>query len=305
MKSERASRRRGRRSSFRPFALVAAFVLLLLAVGVAWAASWKGFRPGSIAVFGNTRVATSRILVVAAIDPHVNIWLQSSAGIAARLRRIRSIAQVAVHRSLPNRVALVIRERIPEARLVAGDGSCAVDRRGYLFPLLPREVKLPAILAKERSCAARRIPAASQTMRLLSLLRRADAAGIRFAALSFDGYGEERGALADGTQLYIGDGTQLERKFAEIRALEQRLRSEWGHIKALDLRAPSTPVIVDGKKVEGGAAFSISAMKGRGKRAPDRSQAKTSSNHLREVSKSPRSGDPPRASSPNHSASSP
>ena len=305
MKNERMSRRRGRRSRLRPFALVAAFALLLLAAGVAWAASWKGFRPGSIAVLGNARVATSRILVVAAIDPRVNIWLQSSAGISARLRRIRSIAQVAVHRSLPNRIALVVRERIPAARLVAGDGTCAIDRRGYLFPLLPSDERLPAILAKQRNCAARRIPPTSQTMRLLSVLGRADAAGIRLAALSLDRYGEERGVLADGTQIFIGDGTQLERKFAEVRALEQRLRSGWGNIKALDLRAPSTPVIVDGKKIEGGGAFSINAMKGRDKRALDRSQAKTSSNHLHGVLKSQRSGDPPRASSPNHSASSP
>ena len=305
MTSERTSRRRGRRPRLRPFALVGFFALLLLTAALAWAASWRGFRPGGIIVRGNSRVATARILSVAAIDPHVNIWLQSSAGISARLMHIRSIAHVAVHRSLPNRVTLVIDQRIPAARLVADDGTCAVDRRGYLFPLLPRDGELPAIVADRERCAALRVAQGSSTMRLLSVLRRADAAGIRFAALSLDRYGEERGLLTDGTQIAIGDGTQLARKFAEVRALERRLRAAWKHIKTLDLRAPSTPVVVDGKKAEGVGAFSLNATTGRDKRVPDRSQGKTSSNRSREVSKNPRLGAPPRASSPNHFASSP
>ena len=305
MKNERTSRRRGKRSRLRPFALVALFALLVVTAGLAWAASWRGFRPRHIEVIGNTRVATARILAAAAIDPHVNIWLQSSGGMTARLLRIRSIASVSVHRSLPNRVTLVVSQRIPEARLVAGDGSCAVDRRGYLFPLQPKDDTLPAIVAKRRSCSERRLPTASLTMRLLSVLRRADAAGVALAALTLDRYQEERGTLADGTLLYIGDGTQLERKFAEVQALEKRLHSTWAHIKALDLRAPSTPVVVEGKKVEGGGLSSVNATKDRGKRALLRSPVKISSNHLRGVSKNRRSGDPPRGSSPNHSASSP
>ncbi|MGC8484210.1 MAG: cell division protein FtsQ/DivIB [Candidatus Baltobacteraceae bacterium] len=277
----------------------------MLTAGLAWAASWRGFQPTGVVVLGNDRVATARILAVAAIDPHVNIWLQSSGGISARLMRIRSVARVAVHRSLPNRVTLVIDQRIPAARLVADDGSCAVDRRGYLFPLLPRDGGLPAIVAKQLRCTKLRVPPDSPTMRLLSVLARADAAGIRFAALSLDRYGEDRGVLTDGTQIFIGDGTQLDRKFAEVRALELRLHADWRHIKALDLRAPSTPIVVDGKKVEGGGALSVNAMKGRDTRALDRSQVKTSSNRSHEVSKNLRSGGPPRASSPDHFASSP
>ncbi len=302
---ERTSRRRGRRSRFRPFALVALFALLVLTAGLAWAASWRGFRPGHVEVIGNTRVATGRILAVAAIDPHVNIWLQSSGGIAARVLRIRSIAHVSVNRSLPNRVALVVSQRVPEARLVAGDGSCAVDSRGYLFPLQQKDETLPAIVAKRRNCSTRRLPPASRTMRLLSVLQRADAAGVPLATLTLDRYEEERGSLADGTLLYIGDGTQLERKFDEVQALKKRLHSTWAHIKALDLRAPSTPVVVEGKKVEGDGLPVINATKGRGTRAPHRSPVKISSSHWYGVSKSPRSGGPPRGSSPTHSASSP
>lgn len=306
MKNDRrvARSRRGR-SRMRPFALVAVFAVLLLGVGFAWAASWPGFRPRSVVVYGNLRVPTSRILAAAAVDPRMNMWLQSSSGIESRVLRIRSIARVSVHRYLPNRLSIVVRERRPVARLVAEGGRCAVDRRGYIFPNVERDRALPAVLSARNLCAKRRLPEGSTTMRLLALLRRADEAGVRLATLTHDRYGEERGVLVDGTLLYIGDGTHLARKFAEVRALEERLRGTWKNIKALDLRAPSTPIVVEGRKVEGEWPLSVSAMKGRGRPALHRSPEKTSSSRSRAVSKNPRSGDPQRASSPVHSASSP
>ncbi|NNM98375.1 MAG: FtsQ-type POTRA domain-containing protein [Candidatus Eremiobacteraeota bacterium] len=277
---------------------------LLLGAGFAWAASWPGFRPGRITVAGNERVSRARILAAASVDPRVNIWLQSSAGISARLLHIRAIAHVAVHRYLPNHLSIVIHERRPAARLLARDGICAVDRRGYLFPALAKDRSLPNLVSARSACAERRLSATSTTMHLLEVLRLADASGVHLAVLSHDRYGEDRGVLADGTLLYIGDGTQLDRKFAEIRALEKRLRGSWGKIKALDLRAPSTPVVVEGRKSEGGGLLPINAMKGRDRRAPRRSPARISSSRLRAVSKNPRSGVPQRASSPAHSASS-
>ncbi|NNM93521.1 MAG: FtsQ-type POTRA domain-containing protein [Candidatus Eremiobacteraeota bacterium] len=305
MKGERTGRRRGRSSRLRPFALVAFVAALLLGAGFAWAASWPGFRPGRITVVGNERVSKARILEAASIDPRINIWLQSSAGISARLLRMRAIAHVAVHRYLPNRLSIVIRERTPVARLVAGDGPCVVDRRGFLFPALRKDRALPAVLTKRRTCAERRIPARSMTMRLLSVLRLADAADVRIAALSHDRYGEDRGVLADGTLVYIGDGTHLDRKFAELRALEKRLRASWGRVRAIDLRAPSTPVVVDGRKSVAGALVPINATKGRDRRVPHHSPVKTSSSRLRGASKNQSSGARQRASSPNRSASSP
>uniref|UniRef100_E6Q2G6 POTRA domain-containing protein n=1 Tax=mine drainage metagenome TaxID=410659 RepID=E6Q2G6_9ZZZZ len=305
MNVDRPGRRRGRRSRLRPFALAALVVALLLGAGFAWAASWPGFRPGRITVYGNQRVSTTSILAAASIDPRINIWLQSSAGIAARVLRLHAIARVAVHRSLPNRLSMVIRERTPVARLVAGDGSCVVDRRGFLFLALPKDRALPAVITEQRLCAERRLSAASRTMRLLSVLRLADAAGVRFAALSHDRYGEDRGVLADGTLIYIGDGTHLGRKFAELRALEERLRGSWAKVKALDLRAPSTPVVVDGRKIEGGGLLRINARTGRDRRELHRLPAKTSSSRSHAVSKNLSLGARQRASSPNRSASLP
>ena len=306
MKNDRrVGRSRRGRSRIRPFAFVALLAVLVLGVGFAWAASWPGFRPRSVVVYGNVRVPASRILAEAAVDPRLNMWLQSSSGIASRVLRIRSIARVTVHRYLPNRLSIVVRERRPIARLVAEDGSCAVDRRGFIFPNAERDRALPAVLSARRLRAKRRLSEGSTTMRLLTLLRRADEAGVRLATLSHDRYGEERGVLVDGTLLYIGDGTHLARKFAEVRALEERLRGTWKNIKALDLRAPSTPIVVEGRKVEGEWPLPASGMKGRGRRALHRSPAKTSSSRSRAASKSPRSGGPQRASSPIHSASSP
>jgi len=305
MKSGRTGRRRRRGSRIRPFALMAAVVALLLTTGLLWAATWPGFRPGSVGVVGNHRVPTARILAAAAIDPRANIWLQSSSGISARVLAIRAIEAVAVHRSLPNRVMLDIHERTPVAQLFAGDGNCVVDGSGHLFPALPEDRSLPAVITKEMLCRVRRIPAASATLHLLAVLRRAEAAGIRLVALAHDRYGEDRATLADGTLLFIGDGTQLERKFAEVRALEERLHRSWSNVKALDLRAPSTPVVVDGRKIEGGGLLPINAMKDRGTRVPDRLPTKTSSSHSRAASKNLRSDAPQRASSPSRSASSP
>ncbi len=306
MNNHRRARRRRRGSSrIRPFALVALLGVLLLGAGFAWAASWPGFRPGIIGVYGNARVSSSRILAAAAVDPRMNIWLQSSNGIASRVLRIRAIAQVAVHRYLPNHLSIVIRERRPVARLVAKDGSCAVDRRGYVFPNEARDRSLPALLSGRRLCAVRRLPGRARAMRLLSLLRRSEAAGVRLAILSHDRYGGDLGVLADGTLLYIGDGTHLERKFEEIRALKERLRGSWKKIKALDLRAPSTPIVVDGKKIEGGGLLSINATKGRDRPELHRSPTKISSNRSRAVSKNRPSGALQRALSPTHSASSP
>ena len=100
----------------------------LAAAGVIGAAAWVLFGSRLLAVravvvTGTHLVPRSEILAVAGIEPGMPLILVNPAQVAARIDTIRQVRGARVTRSWPDRVVIVVRERIPALALAVPDGG--------------------------------------------------------------------------------------------------------------------------------------------------------------------------------------
>jgi cell division protein FtsQ len=110
----------------------------LLAAGVIVVAGWVVFESPllavrSVTVSGTRLVARSEVLAVAGVEPGTPLIRVDTAQAAARIAMIRQVRGARVTRSWPDRVVIVVRERIPVLDLTApGGGHDLVDGDGVV-----------------------------------------------------------------------------------------------------------------------------------------------------------------------------
>jgi cell division protein FtsQ len=110
----------------------------LLAAGVVVVAGWVVFESPlltvrSVTVSGTHLVPRSEVLAVAGVEPGTPLIRVNTAQAAARIAAIRQVRGARVTRSWPDRVAIVVRERIPALELTApGGGYDLVDGAGVV-----------------------------------------------------------------------------------------------------------------------------------------------------------------------------
>jgi cell division protein FtsQ len=100
----------------------------LAAAGVLGAAAWVLFGSRllvvrSVVVTGTHLVPRSEILAVGGVEPGMPLIRVNPAQVAARIDTIRQVRGARVTRSWPDRVVIVVRERIPALALAAPDGG--------------------------------------------------------------------------------------------------------------------------------------------------------------------------------------
>ncbi|MBV9272032.1 MAG: FtsQ-type POTRA domain-containing protein, partial [Candidatus Eremiobacteraeota bacterium] len=91
-------------AKLRPFWILIALLVIAVAVGAFYAATWPGFYPKRISVVGNRTVASSEILARAAILRTQNLWLQSAIRAERRIETIPDVKTASVRRTLPAEV---------------------------------------------------------------------------------------------------------------------------------------------------------------------------------------------------------
>jgi hypothetical protein len=150
IRAEVAQRNR-RRSGLRFLASLAGLVLLVAgtAAGVAFARHQWLYRMDALALRQLSAVTdgvlTEReILAQAGLRPGLNTFALDLPAVQARLRRHPRIASAEVHRELPDKVRLVIRERFPVARVKPSanaplDFFYLLDETGHVLLPLPRD----------------------------------------------------------------------------------------------------------------------------------------------------------------------
>jgi cell division protein FtsQ len=110
----------------------------LLAVGVVIVAGWVVFESPllavrSVTVSGTHLVSRSEVLAVAGVEPGTPLIRVNTAQAAARIAAIRQVRSARVTRSWPDRVAIVVRDRVPVLDLTApGGGYDLVDGDGVV-----------------------------------------------------------------------------------------------------------------------------------------------------------------------------
>ena len=125
-------RLRARLRRWRPFLIVGlVLVTLLTAIWLLWFSSVVTVR--GVEVSGNSAVGTARIERVAQVPLDRQLVRVDLGAIQARVEAIPAIRTVAVSRSWPHAIKIVVTERVPIAVVSRGTGLQAVDVDGVLF----------------------------------------------------------------------------------------------------------------------------------------------------------------------------
>jgi cell division septal protein FtsQ len=223
-----------------PIALGAA----VLGTAMAALAIWPGFYPKEILVSGNHRVTRGEILARAEIAPEVSIWLQNTSAIAKRVEAIPFISTAGVARIVPASIRITVAERVPFAIVRSGDESAVVDRQlRVLQPILDQDEDPTLVLQPGLDLEPGAFVRSADAIELRDAYEAISARQIEVTKLELDRFGGLVVTMRGGLRLLLGDG-DLGRKLTLADAILTQIVSRKGRIAAVDLRAPSAPVLV-------------------------------------------------------------
>ncbi|MDP9023930.1 MAG: FtsQ-type POTRA domain-containing protein [Candidatus Eremiobacteraeota bacterium] len=231
----------------RRFWILALFVLVVASIGGYIAGTSQAFFPRSVAVRGNHVVSRDEIAQKAAIARNRNVWLQNTRAMAKRVETIPFIATAKIRRALDADVTIEVTERVPFATVRTLDEEATVDRDLRVLGAGADEAApaLPLLIVRNHISL---VPGRFLKDETLSRLRGDDvalvAAHIPAVVLSTDRYGQLVATLRNGVRLLLGDDDDLARKLPLVDPILTQLARAHRPIAALDLRAPTTPIVV-------------------------------------------------------------
>ncbi|HEY8296920.1 MAG TPA: FtsQ-type POTRA domain-containing protein [Candidatus Baltobacteraceae bacterium] len=231
----------------RPFWILFAIVLVAAAGGAYYGATWPGFFPRTVRVIGNTSVPGGEILARAAIATDRNVWLQNTRAAARRVEAIPYVATARVRRSLPAGVTIEITQRVPYAVIaVASSGSRAlVDHDLRVLSLDAPPSTLPIFALKRLPVVNAGVFLKIESVRQMRGDYDALLAGhVIVSRLSFDRFGDLQATTRAGVRILFGDRDELAKTIPLIDPILSQVSRSGRPIAAVDLRAPSTPVVV-------------------------------------------------------------
>ena len=227
-------------------ALKLAGMLLLLggtAAGLAMAVHWvltsPRFAVAVVDVQGTSRLSPAEVREAAAISPGENLFRLNSEEVVARLMRLPSLKRAEVIRSFPNRVTLLVEERVPFTLAQAGrlywldeDGVSLGPELRAVTPPLPvvtgiASPVLVAGIATERARAA--------VFLIRTLLRTGSPLTREISEIDMSG--------ADGPVLYTAEGVEVrlgtadwEDRLGRLDGVLAQIRSLGEPVEYVDLR---------------------------------------------------------------------
>jgi cell division protein FtsQ len=224
-----------------PIALCA----VLLVAGFTVAATWPGFVAKTVVIGGNNRVSRDEILTRARVAAHVSIWLQNTGAIARRIEAIPYVDVARVDRVPPSTIRIVVSERKPFLVLRSGGDAALVDRT--LRVLQPADVAAPyPVLVLEPGITFEpgefvRLPTALQ---LRDAYEKMEGGKIVPVAMQYDRFGGLVVTIRGGLRLLLGSQNDLATKLTLADAILSQVVTPQRRVTAIDLRAPSAPVLV-------------------------------------------------------------
>lgn len=230
-----------------PVALRVGGILLLLgstAAGLAAAVQWlltsPRFAVAVVEVQGTSRLSPAEVREAAAISPDENLFRLNSEEVVARLRQLGPVKRAEVIRSFPNRVTLVVEERVPFTLAQAGR-LYWLDEDGVSLGPEPRAVipRLPVITGirpeETRSGGAAAEDARAAVSLIRSMLRTGSPLTREISEIDMSG--------ADGPVLYTVDGVEVrlgttdwEDRLGRLDGVLTQIRSLGEPVESVDLR---------------------------------------------------------------------
>ncbi len=220
----------------RPFWLLFASVIVLLGAGAYLFSASHMFYPHTIDVAGNRVVSKDAILEAAQIELDRNIWLQNTSAMQQRIEAIPYIDTVAVHRHLPGAISIDVTERAPFALLNSNGTIVTIDRTlRVLNQGAPRSGRqLPTIVATTRDVESALADAEEDALQTQ----------LEPAVVSEDRYGGVVMTLRHyNVRVLFGDPDTVDDKVQMIVPILDKVDRGNRKVAAIDLRAPTTPVV--------------------------------------------------------------
>ncbi len=229
----------------RRFWILGVALLALVAAGAFALATAPAFRLHELTVTGLSHVARGDVVARAAIDRHANVWLLDAGAIEGRIEALPYVATVHVHRRPLGNLWIDVVERTADGCVQwHGAAEFTIDRSDRV---LERGCAASVALAYDLRAGDDVPPGRYVRDPELAALQR-DARGLaaatdRFRMLRHDAYGQLEGDLQDGIRIRFGDDRDLGRKQRLVGPILAQLGSRVATVRALDLRAPATPVV--------------------------------------------------------------
>lgn len=222
-------------------------IILLLAgaaavvtAGVQWLLTSPRFAVAVVEVQGTSRLSPAEVREAAAISPDENLFRLNSEEVVARLRQLGPVKRAEVIRSFPNRVTLVVEERVPFTLAQAGR-LYWLDEDGVSLGPEPRAVtpRLPVITGirpeETRSGGAAAEDARAAVSLIRSMLRTGSPLTREISEIDMSG--------ADGPVLYTVDGVEVrlgttdwEDRLGRLDGVLTQIRSLGEPVESVDLR---------------------------------------------------------------------
>lgn len=237
--------RRGSRGILAALKLVGfGFLLLAAAVTLASTLRWlftsPGFAVAGVEVQGVNRLSQAEVLAAASIPPGENLFRLDGERVVARLLSLPAVKRAEVIRSFPNRVTLVVEERVPFTLAQAGR-LYWLDEEGVSFGPVPRAVtpRLPVISGIGLQAPGSGTSAAGGARAAVSLIRSILRTG---SALTRE-ISEVDMSGPDGPVLYTVEGMEVrlgnmdwEERLARLDGVLSQIRSLGEPVEYIDLR---------------------------------------------------------------------
>jgi cell division protein FtsQ len=193
-------------------------------------------------VSGNVKVPAAEVIAKAALDPQANVWLVDAGAVERRVEAIPYVASARLWRGFPGGARIEISERKPDACVGSDVALVTIDAARRVLHGGCGE----GVVYRLRSAAE--FPDGSfvrdpELARLQSDALALDARGRRLTDLAFDEFGGLEATLPSGIRVRFGDDDDLGRKERLIGPILAAIDPRAGRISAIDLRAPSTPVV--------------------------------------------------------------
>lgn len=233
----------GRLRALWAVAALAVATLFLAGVAIANAPQLR-VRSVTAAVPPGGPVSRDAVIAAAHIDPGANLWLLDTNAIRSRLEAIPYVATASVHRAqFPQPVvALAISLREPTECVSIGGETATIDatsrvlQTGCAVPTLPL-VQIGGVPATAPGATVSG-PGVDQ---LLADTRQIDA-HIPLRLVRRDRFGGLEAVDAQGVLLRFGADADLAAKIALVEPI-RRAAGKGRPLRAIDLRAPTTPVV--------------------------------------------------------------
>jgi cell division protein FtsQ len=227
-------------------------VLLLIAATVAGfrVATWPGFFPKSVTVFGTNHVSVADVLKRAAIPGDRNVWLIDKHAAESRVDSLAWVRATHIHRVFPTSVRITVVERTPAACIEAASARYLVDASGAVIETSCNAVpNIVAIgwpsLAPQHAGSVVDVTQLSRFLADVATLRAHRAEPVR---ASFDRFGGLDVTLGGGITVRFGDDRDLAAKAALVDPILQAYGKRTQDIAVIDLRAPATPVVEERRR---------------------------------------------------------